>query len=264
MSGFFRELLRASIYKRSQGRITRQVTFAAVIVAIALGLWRLGTVIEPLVDPLVVAKPASVTCTLPGNGLDTDGKLRITGSAGAAEVPLHKGDDRAAIADAVNREQKATGVVADIPETTNAKGPENKGRSRGEKTLVLSSGEEKGAEYFVRVEATPAGLLQFAGINHEGEARGIDKVNLGLHFLIPVVLLAACMWVCYRLVNLPAFADFLIAVEAEMNKVSWPTRPELFRASAVVLIVIFAMMLYLAVCDLVWGGLVRQLLLRGT
>ena len=35
------------------------------------------------------------------------------------------------------------------------------------------------------------------------------------------------MWISYRLVNIPAFADFLIAVEAEMNKVSWPTRHEL-------------------------------------
>ena len=54
---------------------------------------------------------------------------------------------------------------------------------------------------------------------------------------------AACCWwsgwwICYRVVNLPGFADFLIAVEAEMNKVSWPTRSELFRASLVVLVVI--------------------------
>ena len=34
---------------------------------------------------------------------------------------------------------------------------------------------------------------------------------------------------------MPAFADFLIAVEAEMNKVSWPTRTELFRGSMVVI-----------------------------
>ncbi len=33
------------------------------------------------------------------------------------------------------------------------------------------------------------------------------------------------LWLCFRLVNMPRFADFLIAVEAEMNKVSWPTRP---------------------------------------
>ena len=57
--------------------------------------------------------------------------------------------------------------------------------------------------------------------------------------------------------NVPAFADFLIAVEAEMNKVSWPTRPELFRAATVVLLVIFLMGAYLSVCDLIWGTLVR-------
>ena len=55
------------------------------------------------------------------------------------------------------------------------------------------------------------------------------------------MLLAACVWVSYRLVNVPGFADFLIAVEAEMNKVSWPTRTELFRSSIVVLIMIFAL-----------------------
>ena len=49
------------------------------------------------------------------------------------------------------------------------------------------------------------------------------------------------VWSSYRLVNVPAFADFLIAVEAEMNKVSWPTRTELFRGSMVVLIMIFVL-----------------------
>ena len=39
------------------------------------------------------------------------------------------------------------------------------------------------------------------------------------------------VWVAYRVVNYTAFADFLIAVEAEMNKVSWPTKTELWNAS---------------------------------
>jgi len=36
-----------------------------------------------------------------------------------------------------------------------------------------------------------------------------------------------------------AVRDFLIAVEAEMNKVSWPSRAELVRSAAVVIFVIF-------------------------
>jgi preprotein translocase SecE subunit len=256
VSAFFRELLRAGIYKRSQGRITRQVTFAALAVTIALGLWRLGTMIEPSVDPIVLAKPARAICTLPNGLAEADGKIRITGNRGTATVVIRKGEDLEDLEKAVNQEQKATGAVAELPLNLEAKG------KRSEKKLVISS-EKTGAENFVSVEAPPD-LLRVAGTNPDGKAYGCDRLNLGLHFLIPVVLLAIALWVCYRLVNLPVFADFLIAVEAEMNKVSWPTRPELFRASAVVLIVIFLMMFYLLVCDQIWGGLMRQLLFRGS
>ena len=71
-------------------------------------------------------------------------------------------------------------------------------------------------------------------------------------FALPGVLLLLGLWASYRVVNVPAFADFLIAVEAEMNKVSWPTRGELFRASMVVLIVIFALAIVLSGFDLFW------------
>ena len=66
---------------------------------------------------------------------------------------------------------------------------------------------------------------------------------------VPGVLLVIGLWVAYRLVNLPVFADFLIAVEAEVYKVSWPTRSELFRASMVVLITIFGLAGLLALYD---------------
>ena len=69
---------------------------------------------------------------------------------------------------------------------------------------------------------------------------------------VPGALLAVILWASYRLVNVPGVADFLIAVEAEMNKVSWPTRTELFRASIVVLIMIFSLAIILAAYDLFW------------
>ena len=71
-------------------------------------------------------------------------------------------------------------------------------------------------------------------------------------FGIPGVLVLAGLWVSYRSVNVPIFADFLIAVEAEMNKVSWPTRSELYRSSIVVLVTIFAMATILALYDFFW------------
>jgi preprotein translocase subunit SecE len=78
-------------------------------------------------------------------------------------------------------------------------------------------------------------------------------------YALPGVLLAVGLWISYRVMNVPAFADFLIAVEAEMNKVSWPTRSELFRASAVVLIMIFALGFIIFGFDLVWKILFRVL-----
>ena len=67
--------------------------------------------------------------------------------------------------------------------------------------------------------------------------------------------LLAGLWIGYRLVNVSQFADFLIAVEAEMNKVSWPSRAELVRSSAVVIFVIFLLAAVLFGYDLVWQQL---------
>jgi preprotein translocase subunit SecE len=60
-----------------------------------------------------------------------------------------------------------------------------------------------------------------------------------LHYLVPFLLLLVGLWASFRVVQMPNFADFLISVEGEMNKVSWPSRGELFRASMVVIVVIF-------------------------
>ena len=76
--------------------------------------------------------------------------------------------------------------------------------------------------------------------------------SAALRFGLPGLLLAAGWWFSYRIVNFPAFADFLIAVEVEMNKVSWPSRSELIRASTVVLVVIVSLALLLAAFDIVW------------
>jgi preprotein translocase subunit SecE len=79
-------------------------------------------------------------------------------------------------------------------------------------------------------------------------------VGLGpaVQFGVPLVLLLAGLWISYRLVNVPQFADFLIAVEAEMNKVSWPTRRELIRSSLVVLITILTLAFFLFMFDFFW------------
>ncbi len=80
---------------------------------------------------------------------------------------------------------------------------------------------------------------------------------------IPWVLAAIGIWLSYRVVNMPRFADFLIAVEAEMSKVSWPTRKELVRGSVVVIVTIVVLAALLYGFDLVWSFLLGLLGIGG-
>ncbi|MGI9457067.1 MAG: preprotein translocase subunit SecE [Aeoliella sp.] len=68
-----------------------------------------------------------------------------------------------------------------------------------------------------------------------------DADSQMVRYMVPLALLAAGCWACFRLVQMPQFADFLISVEAEMKKVAWPKRRELINASIVVIFVIFIM-----------------------
>ena len=142
---FWSELLSAGVYKRNQGRVARQVTFAAFALALAVGVWRLSQLL-----PLWLASSAA----------------------------------------------SATAPAADL------------------------------------------GVVRF---------------------LVPGAILATGLWFFYRLVNMPRFADFLIAVESEMAKVSWPTGAEVARSSAVVIFLIFALSAILAAYDLFWWFVLRAI-----
>ena len=78
-----------------------------------------------------------------------------------------------------------------------------------------------------------------------------------LQYGLPIALVSLGWWVSYRLVNMPKVADFLITVEAEMNKVSWPSRTELVRSVIVVIFTILFMATVLYLFDLIWGTLLR-------
>ncbi len=83
-----------------------------------------------------------------------------------------------------------------------------------------------------------------------------DGLFLPLMFRVDLVMLlpliAGLLWVAWRVVNWPTFADFLIATEAEMNKVSWTTRKRLVQDTIVVLVTVFLLTAYLFIIDWVW------------
>jgi preprotein translocase subunit SecE len=71
----------------------------------------------------------------------------------------------------------------------------------------------------------------------------------------PAIMIILGMWFAFRLVNWPKFADFLISVEAEMTKVSWPTQTELYRASMVCIFTMAFLAILLFAYDLIWQAI---------
>ncbi|MDP1564203.1 MAG: preprotein translocase subunit SecE [Pirellulaceae bacterium] len=73
---------------------------------------------------------------------------------------------------------------------------------------------------------------------------------------------ALAFWMAYRSVNIPSFTDFLIGVEAEMRKVTWPTRKELIAGAAVVLFVVVSLAVLMFGFDLIWTAIFTRLGVR--
>jgi preprotein translocase subunit SecE len=63
------------------------------------------------------------------------------------------------------------------------------------------------------------------------------------------------MWIGFRLVCWPRFASFLIDVEAELSKVSWPSKTELYKAAGVVIFVMVFIALILFCFDMLWQAI---------
>jgi preprotein translocase subunit SecE len=87
----------------------------------------------------------------------------------------------------------------------------------------------------------------------------LNRTEAPIRYGVPAAVLVIGMWIGYRLVNYPPFADFLIAVEAEMNKVSWPTWRELSRSTVVVIVLIVGLTAVLFGLDTIFLFLLETL-----
>jgi preprotein translocase SecE subunit len=65
------------------------------------------------------------------------------------------------------------------------------------------------------------------------------------------VVLLGGLWLGFRLVNWETFADFLISVEGEMAKVSWPGKAELWSSTIVVLTVFLLLSAMIYIFDII-------------
>lgn len=76
-------------------------------------------------------------------------------------------------------------------------------------------------------------------------------------YLTPTLIGIALAWLIWRIVEYPPFGDFLIATEAEMNKVSWTSKADLIRATIVVLVTVVLLSLFLFGVDFLWVVLLK-------
>jgi preprotein translocase subunit SecE len=150
------------------------------------------------------------------------------------------------------------------PKTPSNKASSNTGSSRSTFSRfvanLMSSERYKPAQGFTARTATAAGLslVVLAGLWRLSETLaavstpawvGQPASRIG----IPVLLASLAGWFVFRLINQEDFAEFLIATESEMNKVSWTTWSDLKRATSVVLVTVVLMTTYLWVVDKVWS-----------
>lgn len=72
---------------------------------------------------------------------------------------------------------------------------------------------------------------------------------------VPILVWIICSWISFRVVNVPRFADFLVSVESERVKITWPERPEVAQATVVVLATMIFLGAFLLIVDVVWQKL---------
>lgn len=109
-----------------------------------------------------------------------------------------------------------------------------------------------------QLTAVALGLMIFYGCYSLAEGP-LSPYSPFWHYGIPLLVAAVAAWAVYRAVNWPKFADFLISVEAEMDKVSWASRQELIRATVVVIVTMLMLGVILFVYDLFWQSIFRWL-----
>jgi preprotein translocase subunit SecE len=112
--------------------------------------------------------------------------------------------------------------------------------------------------WYARVyTAVGLGLITAAGVWRIFESL-LDYSPLQ-RFGIPAAVALALGWVIFRIVHFPPFAEFLIATEAEMNKVSWTSKDDLIRATTVVLTTVVLMAVFLFLVDTLWTFVLRMI-----
>jgi len=79
---------------------------------------------------------------------------------------------------------------------------------------------------------------------------GAAYLGLWIETMVPAAVFVALSVLVLWLVNKPSVADFMIAAEGEMKKVSWSSRKEIVVSTVVVIVVVVLMAALLGATDI--------------
>jgi preprotein translocase subunit SecE len=74
-----------------------------------------------------------------------------------------------------------------------------------------------------------------------------------------LVLVGLSGVIAFALLNRPRWADFLISVQAEIDKVTWPSKAEVKKATIVVLLLLVSMAVVIFLFDVLWQWVFKTL-----
>ena len=84
-----------------------------------------------------------------------------------------------------------------------------------------------------------------------------DTADQSIRVGVPLAIWAVLCWVAFRVVNLPQFAEFLISVESELDKVVWPGRKQVTQSTVVVIATMLFLGVFLFAVDFIWRELFK-------
>jgi preprotein translocase SecE subunit len=233
----------ATAYKPLQGLRVRRGTIFGILLLVGAGVYTLlshGTLRKGSPDwQLDIPFTGQVVITYPGDAADT---IKQKFSDWQEGTPLTV--DRQTFAEINKTVDPATHVKIKEPGASEDFSPNQiVERSRYDEEVKKLKASGQGS-FLPKIEPPqPAsGALKYAAL----------PLLPSVQFTVPLLLLAASLWLAYRIVNVPAFADFLIATDAEMNKVSWTTQRRLVQDTIVVLVTVLLMAFYLFAMDQTW------------
>lgn len=89
-----------------------------------------------------------------------------------------------------------------------------------------------------------------------------DEFPLAPRGFAAVLMMGLSAFGVFVLCNHPRYVDFLVETEAELRKVTWPTRPEIVSSSTVVVLVTVILGIYIFAVDYIIGWIKLHLDIR--